>query len=134
MGEEIDGRADPYALAATAYHLLTAAQLFPHSNPTVVISRHLNSRPPRLADTHPELAALDAALSVALAKDPKERFSRSGDFALALAEHFDGGGMDAWAPTAPAPATRHGQCRTTKPTRNPPAPYAPLPTGLAGAV
>jgi serine/threonine-protein kinase len=39
MGEEIDGRADQYALAATAYHLLTASQLFPHTNPAVVISR-----------------------------------------------------------------------------------------------
>jgi serine/threonine protein kinase, bacterial len=37
MGEPIDGRADQYALAATIYHLLTGAQLFPHSNPAVVI-------------------------------------------------------------------------------------------------
>jgi serine/threonine-protein kinase len=29
MGEELDGRADQYALAATAYHLLTGSQLFP---------------------------------------------------------------------------------------------------------
>jgi len=47
MGEELDGRADQYALAATAYHLLTGVQLFPHSNPAVVISRHLNTTPPR---------------------------------------------------------------------------------------
>ena len=59
MGEEIDGRADEYALASTAYHLLTGSQLFPHSNPAVVISHHLNSPPPALADTRPELAALD---------------------------------------------------------------------------
>ena len=71
MGEEIDGRADEYALAATAYHLLTGSQLFPHSNPAVVISRHLNSPPPALADTRPELAALDPVLAVALAKDPE---------------------------------------------------------------
>jgi serine/threonine protein kinase len=42
MGLDIDGRADQYALAATAYHLLTGSQLFPNSNPAVVISRHLN--------------------------------------------------------------------------------------------
>jgi len=74
MGEEIDGRADQYALAATAYHLLTGSQLFPHSNPAVVISQHLNAAPPVLADTRPELAALDPVLAVALAKDPKDRF------------------------------------------------------------
>ena len=86
MGEEIDGRADQYALAATAYHLLTGSQLFPHSNPAVVISRHLNSPPPALADTRPELAALDPVLAVALAKDPGDRFARCADFARALAE------------------------------------------------
>jgi hypothetical protein len=42
MGLNIDGRADQYALVATAYHLLTGSQLFPNSNPAVVISRHLN--------------------------------------------------------------------------------------------
>ena len=46
MGDDIDGRADQYALAATAYFLLTGVQLFPHSNPAVVISKHLNTTPP----------------------------------------------------------------------------------------
>jgi len=44
LGEDVDGRADQYSLAATAYHLLTGSQLFPHSNPAVVISRHLGRR------------------------------------------------------------------------------------------
>ncbi|WP_428844426.1 serine/threonine-protein kinase [Mycolicibacter sinensis] len=46
MGDSLDGRADQYALASTAYHLLTGSQLFPNSNPAVVISRHLNRTPP----------------------------------------------------------------------------------------
>jgi serine/threonine-protein kinase len=62
MGEDIEGRADQYALAATAYHLLTGSQLFPHSNPAVVISRHLNAPPPAIADTRAELAGLDPIL------------------------------------------------------------------------
>jgi serine/threonine-protein kinase len=37
MGEEMDGRVDQYALAATAYHMLTGLQLFQHTNPAVVI-------------------------------------------------------------------------------------------------
>jgi serine/threonine-protein kinase len=86
MGEELDGRADQYALAATAYHLLTGAQLFPHSNPAVVISRHLNTPAPTLADTRAELAALDPILATALAKHPDERYPRCLDFARALAE------------------------------------------------
>ena len=33
MGEQMDGRVDQYALAATAFHLLTGTPLFQHSNP-----------------------------------------------------------------------------------------------------
>jgi serine/threonine-protein kinase len=86
MGEEIGGRADQYALAATAYHLLTGSQIFAHSNPAVVISRHLNAPPPLLADSRPELADLDHAMAVALAKNPADRFPRCADFARALAQ------------------------------------------------
>jgi serine/threonine-protein kinase len=84
-GEELDGRADQYALAATAYHLLSGAHLFPHSNPAVVIGRHLGTTPTPLADTRPELAALDPVLATALAKNPADRFRRCADFANALA-------------------------------------------------
>jgi serine/threonine-protein kinase len=86
MGAALDGRADQYALAATAYHLLTGAPMFGSSNPAVVISRHLNSPPPLLADTHPALAALDPVLGRALAKKPDNRFRTCTDFARALGQ------------------------------------------------
>ena len=116
MGEDIDGRADQYALAATAYHLLTGSQLFPHSNAAVVISRHLNSPPPALADTRPELAALDPVLAAALAKDPKDRFRRCADFACALAEQAAPGAAATAAPTTPAPASRKGTSPAAEPS------------------
>ena len=103
MGEEIDGRADEYALAATAYHLLTGSQLFPHSNPAVVISRHLNSPPPALADTRPDLAALDPVLAAALAKEPDDRFARCAEFARALERSSAQGSPSPVAATKPAP-------------------------------
>jgi len=68
LGEDIDGRADQYSLAATAFHLLTGSQLFPNSNPAVVISHHLNVPPPAVANSRPELAKLDLVLAVGLAK------------------------------------------------------------------
>jgi serine/threonine protein kinase len=108
MGEDIDGRADQYALAATAYHLVTGSQLFQHSNAAVVISRHLNSPPPALADSRPELAALDPVLAVALAKDPDDRFARCAEFARALAEQ-------SYAQGSPSPVVE------TKPAPVPPA-------------
>ena len=84
MGEEVDGRADHYALAATAYHLLTGAQLFPHSKPAVVISRHLNAAPPRNGDLRPDLDAHSGALERGLSKHPEERFDGCTAFARAL--------------------------------------------------
>ena len=85
-GEQLDGRADQYSLAATAYHLLSGAPLFEHSNAAVVIGRHLQTPPPPLASVRPELASLDAVLAAALAKNPAERFDRCSEFATAFAE------------------------------------------------
>jgi serine/threonine-protein kinase len=85
MGQELDGRTDEYALAATAYHLFTGAQPFPHSNPAVVIGRHLNAKPPAVADTQPELAMLDPVLAKALSKEPGGRYTNCTEFADALA-------------------------------------------------
>jgi serine/threonine protein kinase, bacterial len=89
MGGRLDGRADQYALAATAFHLLTGAPPFQHSNPAVVISGHLSGSPPALGDTRPELSALDPVLAKALSKDPNDRFERCADFARALAHRLD---------------------------------------------
>ncbi|MHC9296605.1 LpqN/LpqT family lipoprotein [Mycobacterium sp. LTG2003] len=90
MGQPLDGRADQYSLAATAYRLFTGAPPFSHSNPAVVISHHLNSPPPKLADTKPELAKFDSVMAKALAKDAKDRYDTCHDFAVALAEAATG--------------------------------------------
>jgi serine/threonine-protein kinase len=116
MGKELDGRADQYALVATAYQLLTGSQLFPYTNRAVVISHHLNSPPPALADSRPELAALDTVLAAGLAKDPAHRFPRCSDFARALAEHagpvHTGSSTTAPAQAAP-PRPPHPQTKKT---------------------
>lgn len=46
-GEEVDGRADLYSLAATAYQMLTGSTLFPRSSPAAVIGAHLSAEPLR---------------------------------------------------------------------------------------
>ena len=102
LGEDVDGRTDQYALAATAYHLLTGAPLFANSNPAVVISRHLNNTPPALADTRPELGKLDPILAAALAKRPEDRFQRCSDFARAFTEQLGPAAKSAAAATTPA--------------------------------
>jgi serine/threonine-protein kinase len=80
----VDGRADQYALAGSAFHLLTGSPPFAHFNPAVTVSKHLNDRPPRPSDVRPDLTDYDAIFVRALSQDPVDRFRRCRDFAKAL--------------------------------------------------
>lgn len=86
MGADIDGRADQYALAATAFHLLTGAPPVEDVDPGAALRRILNDPPPRLSDQRPELARLDGVFSRALAKRPADRFDSCREFADAANE------------------------------------------------
>lgn len=85
-GQSLDGRADQYALAATAFHLLTGTVPFPNTNPAVVIGNHLSSPPPRLASIRADLGDIDDVLGKAMAKEPHQRFDTCRAFATALAQ------------------------------------------------
>ena len=85
MGQPLDGRADQYSLAATAFELLTGSHLYLDPNPAVVISQHVSAPPPAIADRKPELSGLGPVLSKALAKSPDDRYDTCMDFANALA-------------------------------------------------
>jgi serine/threonine protein kinase len=104
LGERLDGRADQYGLAATAFHLLTGARPFRDSNPAVVISKQLTTPAPMLSERRSDLANLDRVLSAALAKEPNGRYPHCLDFADALSragrQHYARGTV------APADATR----------------------------
>lgn len=104
MGEALSGSSDQYALAATAFHLLSGSPVFPHTNPAVVISRHLNTPPPQLSDAHPDLQGFDTAFAQGLAKDPADRYQTCTNFAEAFAEAAQEFAKSRLAepPTAPA--------------------------------
>jgi serine/threonine protein kinase, bacterial len=112
MGEHVDGRVDQYALAATAFHMLTGTPLFQHSNPAVVISQHLSTPPPAIGTRRPALADLGPVFSKALAKAPEDRYDTCVDFADALAEHLgivaaETSSTQATAAAFPASVPRH---------------------------
>lgn len=112
MGNDLDGRADQYALAASAFQLLTGAPPFQHSNPAVVISQHLSASPPAIGDRRPALANLDPVFVKALAKDPKDRYLRCVDFARALGHHLgDVGDAEATSASMPITAPPKGPLR-----------------------
>lgn len=115
--KRIDGRADQYALAATAFQLLTGSPPFQHSNPAIVISAHLTAQPPSIGAHRPELSSVGKVFDKALAKSPADRYERCVDFARALANRAGVGADDADA-TAAAPAVagpRHA--KRAAPTR-----------------
>jgi serine/threonine protein kinase, bacterial len=72
-GSDIDGRADQYGLAATAFQLLTGSP--PSPDPGA-----------KLSDRRVDLAQFDSVFSTALAGDPADRFASCLGFAQALTE------------------------------------------------
>ena len=128
MGASLDGRTDQYALAATAFQLLTGKPPFDDSNAAVVISSHLSSPPPRMADRRPDLSHLDPIISKAMAKESADRYPTCRDFATALSERIeatpqaDHATMVA-APAAQALAGQPTQLAAAAPSA-PPAPAA----------
>ena len=88
-GAPLDGRTDQYALAGTAFQLLTGKPPYDNTNAAIVISNHLSSPPPRISDLRPDLAYLDPVIQRAMAKDPGDRYPTCRAFAAALSQMTD---------------------------------------------
>jgi serine/threonine-protein kinase len=71
-GAPLSFAADVYALGITAFQALTGR--LPFGGPDFV-AQHLGEAPPAPSKLRPQLAAWDAPILRALAKDPKQRFS-----------------------------------------------------------
>ena len=85
QGEPLDGRTDQYALACTAFEMLSGSPPFQRENGMAVISAQLSEPPPSLSARVPGLpAAADRVIAKALAKSPADRYERCLDFAEAL--------------------------------------------------
>jgi serine/threonine protein kinase len=127
-GRQVDGRADQYALACTAFELFTGTPPFRREPAAATIWAHMSQPPPALTARRPDFPpAVDHVLARAMAKAPEHRYRSCSEFAaalrqaLGLAAYHDGAGavrpadvpaMATW-PSAPAPAravsTRAGQ-------------------------
>jgi len=103
-GQDVDGRADQYALACVAYTLLSGTVLFRREVPMAVLYAHLSVPPPRLTAMRPELPdAVNEVLARALSKEPEDRYDSCGDFADALREAL---GLEPYDPSRPPSAGR----------------------------
>ena len=84
-GKPVDGRADQYALACTAFELLAGAPPFRRDEVMAVMYAQLSQPAPTVTSRRPDLPpAVDAVFARALAKAPGDRWARCQEFAAAL--------------------------------------------------
>jgi serine/threonine protein kinase len=135
-GRQVDGRADAYALACTAFELLGGSPPFRRDENMAVMWAQLNAAPPRLTSLRPDLPpAVDQVLARALAKSPADRYPTCLAFSAAL-QHAcapalgapDGAGPA--APVSPPPqAARPAAPTAADPVPTPATPPSGPPDG-----
>jgi serine/threonine protein kinase len=85
QGRAVDGRTDQYALACTAFELLTGQAPFHRELDMAVIYAHMQEPPPPLSSRRPGLPAeADQVFARALAKVSGDRYASCREFADAL--------------------------------------------------
>jgi Protein kinase domain len=120
-GESIDGRADQYSLACTAFHLLAGTPPYADSNPAVVITKHVGAPVPSISTCRPDLAGLDPVFATAMAKQRSARFANCREFTDQLSQYLNP--PPAYDGQLPLPDT-HARLGITAPT----LPVQPEPT------
>jgi serine/threonine-protein kinase len=86
LGEEVDGRADVYAVGVLFYRLMTGALPFAADTPMAMLQQHVAGAPVPLRAHREELPEwCEAIVQRALAKSPADRFQTVGEFREAVA-------------------------------------------------
>ncbi len=84
-GEDVDRRADIYALGAVLHYALTGQAPFPRENELATLFAHSNAPRPRPSSIRAEVSPrLDPVVAKAMAVDPDERFQSAGALSRAL--------------------------------------------------
>ena len=79
-------KVDVYALACTAFEMMTGRLVFLGDSVHEVMAKHVNEAPPLVSSLRPELAALDPIFARALSKSPQYRHDSCVHFADELAK------------------------------------------------
>jgi len=85
LGEEVDGRADVYAVGLILYRLLAGRLPFGADTPIAMLQKQVSEIPPPLHVYRQDLPEwCDAVVQRALAKSPADRFQTAGEFREAV--------------------------------------------------
>ncbi|MGQ0766751.1 MAG: protein kinase domain-containing protein [Gemmatimonadota bacterium] len=110
-GEEVDGRADLYAVGAVLFELVTGRMAFEADSDYELMMKQLNEPPPSAAALVGDVpAAIDAIIARSMAKRREERFPNAIAMRDALKRALGREGLSATGeirrPATPAPETR----------------------------
>jgi serine/threonine protein kinase len=84
-GDPVDHRTDVYSLGVTLYHALTGIAPFAKSSPHAVLLAHIIEDPPPMSTAERQISSqVEAVVSRAMAKDPRDRYEWAGDLAADL--------------------------------------------------
>jgi serine/threonine protein kinase len=84
-GSAVDGRTDQYALACSAFELLSGTPPFRRDQGPALIYAQLSEPPPPVTTSRPELStAADQVIAKAMAKTPADRYPTCSRFAADL--------------------------------------------------
>jgi serine/threonine-protein kinase len=123
LGQDIDGRADLYAMGVVLYRLVTARLPFKGETPFALAQAQVNAPPLPAAALRADLPEwVDSVLTRALTKAPEDRFQTAAEFYEALEASLAGSGTAASLPTLmmtpprPLPGHATGHQRSTTST------------------
>jgi CHASE2 domain-containing sensor protein len=85
-GEQLDARADIYALTGVLYHCLTGETPFQRDSEAAMMWAHISAPPPGPGRVRPDLPEeLDEVIARGMAKNASDRYASAGDLARAAA-------------------------------------------------